>query len=251
MLNKFAVVPEHFILATSSFRPQTDLLDEDDLAVTYGCIEAYHAHCERADVESHVHEGELFAFFNSGEFSGASQPHRHIQLLPVARMREGAENGDWDVLAKRLVGEVEDLPFSTFAEIIRPGMSPAELRAAYLRQYRRACIAVGQFLGRLDVSEGAETQESGPARISYNVAVTRHALIVCPRLADGAPVWDEGEVVGKLALNGTVLAGTALVKSEIEWDALRKDPNELLQVLSAIGLPKRYEGKVRGHLEVN
>lgn len=251
VLNKFAIVPEHFILATSSFRPQTDLLDEDDLAVTYECIEAYHTHCERGDEESRVHEGELFAFFNSGEFSGASQPHRHIQLLPVARMRDGLEDGEWDVLAKRLVGEVKDLPFSTFAEEIEPGMSPRQLWEAYLRLYRRACNAVGAFLGRQDVAEGAQIQVDGPARISYNLAVTRHALTVCPRLADGAPVWDSGEMVGKLSLNGTVLAGTALVKSSIEWDALRKDPNELLQVLSAIGLPKRYEGSVRGHLEVS
>lgn len=251
VLNKFAIVPEHFILATSAFRSQTDLLDEDDLAVTYGCIEAYHTHCERGDEESSAHEGELFAFYNSGEFSGASQPHRHIQLLPVARMRDGVEDGEWDVLAKRLVGEVEDLPFSTFAEEIGPGMSPRELRDAYLRLYRRACAAVGEFVGKRDVSEGTQTQDEGPACISYNLAVTRHALIVCPRLADGAPVWDSGEVVGKLSLNGTVLAGTALVKSSVEWDALRKDPGELLQVLTAIGLPKRFEGGVRGHLEVN
>lgn len=251
VLNKFAIVPEHFILATSSFRSQTDLLDADDLAVTYSCIEAYHTHCERGEEESSVHEGELFAFFNSGEFSGASQPHRHIQLLPVARMRDGLEDGEWDVLAKRLVGEVEDLPFTTFAEEIRPGMAPQELRDVYLRLYRRACAAVGEFLGKRDVAEGAQAQDEGTARISYNLAVTRHALIVCPRLADGAPVWDSGEVIGKLSLNGTVLAGTALVKSSVEWDALRKDPTELLQVLTAIGLPKRYEGKVRGHLEVD
>lgn len=241
VLNKFAIVPEHFILATSTFQPQTDLLDEADLAATYDCIEAYHLHCERGDEESSVGEGELFAFFNSGEFSGASQPHRHIQLLPVARMREDLDDGEWDVLAKRLVGEVKDLPFTTFAEHIEPGVSPRQLRDAYLRLYRRACDAVGRHLKKRDIADGARGQETGPALISYNLAVTRHALIVCPRLADGAAVWDNGEVVGKLALNGTVLAGTALVKDIVEWDALRKDPAELLQVLTAIGLPKKYE----------
>lgn len=209
--------------------------------MTYDCIDAFHTHCERGDEESLVGEGELFAFFNSGEFSGASQPHRHIQLLPVARMREGLEDGEWDVLAKRLVGEERDLPFTTFAEHIEPGMSPRELRDAYLRLYRRACDAVGRHLKKHDIADGAQDQEKGPALISYNLALTRHAIIICPRLADGAPVWDNGEVVGKLALNGTVLAGTALVKDIVEWDALRKDPSELLQVLTAIGLPKRYE----------
>lgn len=46
----------------------------------------------------------LFGFFNSGEHSGASQPHRHIQFLPVASMRSGIDAGKtWDVLADSLV----------------------------------------------------------------------------------------------------------------------------------------------------
>ncbi|SPO00582.1 related to 5',5'''-P-1,P-4-tetraphosphate phosphorylase 2 [Cephalotrichum gorgonifer] len=244
VLNKFAIVPEHFLLVTSSFHPQTDLLEGSDLTATYACIDAYHSYCERGEEESRVGEGELFAFFNSGEFSGASQPHRHIQLLPVARMRDGIEGGEWDVLAKRLVGEVEDLPFTTFAEEIRPGMSAHELRGIYLRLYRRACSAVAKFTGREEIAGRAAGQVGGEAGISYNLAMTRHALIVCPRLAEGAPVWDGGEVVGHLALNGTVLAGTALVKDAAEWDALRNDPEELLQALRTIGLPKRYEEKV-------
>ena len=196
------------------------------------------------ELGSEVGEGELFAFFNSGEFSGASQPHRHIQLLPVSRMREGLEGEEWDVLAKRLVGEVKDLPFTIFAAHIEPGIEGWELREKYLGLYRRACVAVAELLGREEIAHGAETQTSGEARISYNLAMTRHALIVCPRLAEGGPVWEGGEVVGKVSLNGTVLAGTALVKNLAEWDSLRHDPDGLLQVLKVIGVPKRYEEKV-------
>ena len=43
---------------------------------------------------------ELFGFFNSGQYSGASQPHRHIQFLPVESMRSGlGKDSDWRVLA--------------------------------------------------------------------------------------------------------------------------------------------------------
>lgn len=41
MLNKFAVVPGHFILATRAFREQAHVLDESDLESTLACIEAY------------------------------------------------------------------------------------------------------------------------------------------------------------------------------------------------------------------
>ena len=55
ILNKFAVVPEHFILATKENKPQTELLEPDDLAATVACVENY-AQADR----------ELYAFFNSG-----------------------------------------------------------------------------------------------------------------------------------------------------------------------------------------
>jgi ATP adenylyltransferase len=85
-LNKFPIIPQHFILATKINKPQTHLLEENDLAVTYACLKEWEK------------EGEgrrLFAFFNSGGESGASQAHRHLQFLPVECIREGTEGDDW------------------------------------------------------------------------------------------------------------------------------------------------------------
>lgn len=233
MLNKFAIVPEHFLLITRAFKQQTHLLGADDLAAAHACIRAYHEHEGKGQ--------DLFVFFNSGEHSGASQPHRHLQLLPVDKMREGlAEAGgaDWTVLADRLAGGDEErnvraeLPLATFAEKIAGDAEPEALRSAYVRLYRRACAAAGW-----DESElGDLAADDVPAKISYNLGMTRTSLVVCPRVAEGDVVrsWD-GEEVGRLALNGTVLAGTALVKSEAEWDALRADLGQLRRVLGKIG----------------
>lgn len=256
VLNKFAIVPEHFILITRAFKPQTHLLDAEDLAAVYACIRAYHEHGTEGAGRLGGEE-ELFAFFNSGPHSGASQPHRHVQLLPVARMRDGldaagaGEAGRWSVLADRLVAGGEDadegraaarLPFAAFAERLRPEMSASDLRAAYLRLYRRACGAAGD--GQPGERRGEEEEEENDqdggaeARISYNLAVTRGAMVLCPRAAEGDAVRDgEGREVGRLALNGTVLAGTALVKSREEWDALRRDGAQLWEILGRIGVP--------------
>jgi ATP adenylyltransferase len=93
VLNKFPVIPNHFILATTKFKEQTDLLEEQDIEAAYRCIESYGKAGE-----------ELFGFFNSGEHSGASQRHRHIQFLPVESMRSGIEeNSQWTVLADKLI----------------------------------------------------------------------------------------------------------------------------------------------------
>lgn len=271
VLNKFAIVPEHFLLITRHFKPQTHLLEADDLDATYACIRAYHNYGDVKNIGSQgvVEEGrELFAFFNCGEHSGASQPHRHLQLLPVARMRDGldrassggvdAASPSWGVLADRLVGREgyetkgvggEDLPFVTFAERIREELEPGDLHTIYLRLYRKACAAVvaaglgtgsgngdgdGDELSRAYISAGGEGVE---ARISYNLALTRNTMVLLPRTAEGSVVVDQdGREVGRLALNGTVLAGTALVKSQQEWDALRRDPGQLWDVMGKIGV---------------
>lgn len=237
MLNKFAVVPEHFILVTRAFKQQTHLLGADDLAAAHACVRAYHDHDGGGS--------GLFVFFNSGEHSGASQPHRHLQLLPVDKMREGlleagGDGAGWTVLADRLAGDDQEdntggraqLPFATFSERIADDISPEALRSAYVRLYRRACAAAGLDEGEL----GDLAADDVPARISYNLGMTRTSLVVCPRAAEGDVVRSpDGKEVGRLALNGTVLAGTALVKSEVEWDALRADPGQLWGVLGKIG----------------
>ncbi|KAI1457215.1 HIT-like protein [Annulohypoxylon moriforme] len=222
VLNKFAIVPEHFILVTKEFKPQTHVLEKDDIDATFACIQAYHAEGQ-----------ELFAFFNSGPHSGASQPHRHLQLLPIESMRSGLEDVDrgsqWNVLADTLTGSSKKLPFNVFATSIRSDMSAEERHDAYLELYRRAVKTACPDI---------EAHNEGEAQISYNFAMTSNTMALCPRTAEGVMLKSKsGEDIGQVSLNGTVLAGTALVKNQAEWDALREGPDVLLNVLRGIGLP--------------
>lgn len=242
MLNKFAVVPEHFILATTEFKPQTHLLEEADLDATLACLRAYddtkHSSTQELGNERDEtrNDGGLFAFFNCGDHSGASQPHRHIQLLPVARMMDGLpQDSNWTVLADSLTSR--SAPFATFAEKLSSDMPASEVHAAYIRLYRQACRAVAAASSR-DTLTDDEILGEGETRISYNMAMTRNTLVICPRIAEGAKIFSEdGTNIGMVSLNGTVLAGTALVKNVGEWEALKKDPALLSQVLARIGLP--------------
>ncbi|KAJ8128670.1 hypothetical protein O1611_g4963 [Lasiodiplodia mahajangana] len=222
VLNKFAIVPEHFILATKDFKPQTYLLERGDIDAAYACVQAYHGAGK-----------ELFVFFNSGGHSGASQPHRHLQLLPVECMMYGletAEHGsEWAVLADRLCGGEKTVPFTVFTSPINTQMNAEEKHLAYLSLYKHAVRAA-----MADV----EAVEEGEAQISYNFAMTSKCMALCPRIAEGAPIRDDhGREIGNVALNGTVLAGTALVKNKAEWDALRTSSTTLSSVLEAIGVP--------------
>ena len=97
VLNKYPVIPNHFILATKAYKDQRKLLEQDDLAATWACLRAWEAEDgEEAGARGRTpHERRLFAFFNSGEDSGASQPHRHIQFLPVDDMEGDAAGQGW------------------------------------------------------------------------------------------------------------------------------------------------------------
>lgn len=226
VLNKFAITPEHFIIATKDFAPQTHILEEGDLEAALECIRAY--------------DGELFVFFNCGQHSGASQPHRHLQLLPISSMRDGlAPDSPWKVLASS--DNIDGAPFSVFRESISTETTAADLHAAYLRLYRKACREVSNAKGWTVKDKEHET--TGEAQISYNLAMTKDTLVVCPRISDGGAIRVSGseEAIGSLSLNGTLLAGTALVKSETEWNALKSDPSALEQILRTVGVPSQNQ----------
>lgn len=99
VLNKYPVIPNHFILATKENKKQTHVLEQADLEATYACLKAWQADGSGTD------RGSLFAFFNSGDNSGASQPHRHLQFLPVESMHEGEKSAGWDVLVRSVLQE--------------------------------------------------------------------------------------------------------------------------------------------------
>lgn len=63
-LNKFCVTPRHFLLVTKDFKPQTSPLSPLELIAAWQIVKQLGAR------EKHL------AFFNSGELSGASQPHK-------------------------------------------------------------------------------------------------------------------------------------------------------------------------------
>ena len=66
ILNKYPVQPAHLLLITQHWQPQAGWLREADWEAV-------------ADVSADT--GGLW-FFNSSPTAGASQPHRHLQLLP-------------------------------------------------------------------------------------------------------------------------------------------------------------------------
>jgi ATP adenylyltransferase len=74
LLNKFNVVNHHLLLITRAFESQESLLTQADFEALAFCLEEF----------------DSLAFYNSGSAAGASQPHKHLQLIPLPMTAEGA-----------------------------------------------------------------------------------------------------------------------------------------------------------------
>ena len=67
LLNKFNVVDLHLLLVTRDFVDQESPLEHADFLALAACL---------AQLDG-------IGFYNSGEIAGASQPHKHLQLVPT------------------------------------------------------------------------------------------------------------------------------------------------------------------------
>jgi sulfate adenylyltransferase (ADP) / ATP adenylyltransferase len=268
VLNKFPIIKNHFILATKAEKPQTALLEADDLATTYAVLYEWY---ESADENNE----QVFAFFNSGSESGASQAHRHIQFLPVLSMEQcdgleqesamgndsvmevdsnieydtatehGSDTGFWEPLMSTIIqkeskGVQVGLPFAYFWAEIPHEPSPETLLATYLDLHRKADAAMQEYTQENPEYLTADGPDSGHS-FSYNLGMTRSGMILCPRRKEGLMLTDaDGLEVGFVALNGTLLGGTLMVKNEKLFEYMQTEAGALDKVLGAIGLPSQY-----------
>jgi ATP adenylyltransferase len=245
------------------------LLEQDDLEATYAVLEAWQA-------DSSEGQKRLLAFFNSGDHSGASQPHRHLQFLPVEGMRDSEKASDWSLLidlilsspAAKTTGtclyqllamrhltclldghatflQHPSLPFTHFAYPFDSEPSGTQLLDIYDRLYDAAKTAVDAFISSNPNSFALNPTDDGDLPISYNLAMTTAGMVILPRRAEGTMLRrDDGSEIGFAALNGTTLGGTMMVKHQDEWDMLREKPGLLDHILSGIGIPKTSPSKV-------
>jgi ATP adenylyltransferase len=220
------------MLVTKTYKTQTERLEQDDIQAGYACLQNW------GEQEPKDRKRELFAFFNSGEHSGASQPHRHLQFIPVENIAADIPGQKWELLMSRLTTESRDVPFTYFWSPIPLKPSPAQLHQIYSKLYDSAAAVVRDYnkinSGKLEKHDA----EDGSSTFSYNLGMTTSAMVICPRRSEAMPLKrDDGSDIGFTALNGTLLAGSIMVKNQEQWNFLRSRPDVLDDILGAIGIP--------------
>jgi len=166
LLNKFSVLREHLLLVTREYEDQRALLTERDFAALAVCMQ----------------DSEVLAFYNGGTEAGASQAHKHVQVvtLPLSPRHS--------VPMDVLLGKAHpQLPFRHASARLAPGQAarPGEMLATYRELHRAA---------------GLEAPKP------YNLLVTHDWMLVVPRARDRF----EGISINSLAFAGSFFVRDAL-----------------------------------------
>jgi ATP adenylyltransferase len=208
VLNKYPVVAHHLLLVTKAPVPQEAALDRDDFRALARCL---------AEVDG-------LAFYNGGREAGASQAHKHLQLVPLP-----LDAGAWAAPIEAVfdswaatgnVNRLLRLPFRNAFSLL-DGFDD-EIRAAERLEelYAEQLAAIGVL--DLDAPRAANDEPLRPA--PYNLLVTRRWMLAVPR---------SRERFGTISVNALGFAGSLFVRDEEEMQDVRDaGPMRVLRAVS-------------------
>lgn len=191
ILNKFNVVDYHLLIITRAFEEQESLLTLEDFIAMWVCL---------ADIDG-------LAFYNSGKIAGASQRHKHLQVVPLPLSVSGTPT-PIEALFKsaeldNAIATIPDLPFKHALTFLDPTWveSPYIVAAKTLELYHSLLSNVG-----LSVVNG--NQLSG----AYNFLATREWMMIVPR---------SQEHFASISVNSLGFAGALLIRNPEELQLLK------------------------------
>jgi len=202
LLNKFNVLDRHILLVTRHFEDQEQLLNRADFEALWQCLDSL----------------DWLAFYNGGRMAGASQPHKHLQIVPPGI---GSTEGTVPIEAiipfsKAGYGSSLEtfLPFRHTLFALDPTNRGAQAATAALDAYQKG-------LARLDLSEAGDSRQAAP----YNLLLTRRWLLLAPR---------RRECYESVSVNALGFAGSLLVRNTQQSERVRSvGPMNMLKCVGA------------------
>ncbi|GAA5923118.1 uncharacterized protein JCM15063_003539 [Sporobolomyces koalae] len=226
LLNKFCVTPRHFLLVTKDFVKQTTPLSPLEVFAAHSILK------QLGTREKHL------AFFNCGPESGASQPHKHLQFIPLSN---GVAPFDAFIDSNRPQDPRAcfqlPLPYANFTALLDPPSATSEVAAYLGNRFLQLLDLMIDHLRRL--AENSPDLFSGPIRLSnlsYNVIITTSYLHLVPRLHEKYTT-PQGR---HISINSLGFAGMILVKEQEALEDVQKVG--VLAVLKQVGYRPVTEG---------
>jgi sulfate adenylyltransferase (ADP) / ATP adenylyltransferase len=190
LLNKFPLIPHHMLIVTRRFEAQEALLCDADFAALCACL---------AQVDGLI-------FYNGGAAAGASQTHKHLQMVPLPLESTGPPTPiDAVVESARDQKRILTVPGLLFPHAFT-GLNPAlfehpddavaQVSSLYSQLHRRISIHV--------IEHNGERHGSDP----WNLLVTRRWMLAVPR---------RREDFQGVSINALGFAGSLFVRDEQQF----------------------------------
>ena len=193
LLNKFNVAKYHLLIVTREYEEQDTWLNQRDFEAMWATL---------AEIDGLV-------FYNGGKTAGASQRHKHLQLVPFPLIPEGPKLPIEEAIAsaqfKNGVGTTACFPF-------RHVIVPLGAAEATLERYSTLLQAVGMSI----------TQQPK----AYNLLATREWMLIVPR---------SQESFRSISVNSLGFAGTLLARDRQQLKLLKEA--KPLTVLTQVAFP--------------
>lgn len=222
LFNKFSLVPNHVLVITKGFASKLRLgkvsvlillLEYENQAQKIR-QETFGAVLEVARLYETPENIEWLGFFNSGPKAGASQCHKHLQLVPVECMMVPLEAAFSENLHASPKQMLEIAAFSGFRHaFVRLGLGGTELDSQYMKEsYERL----------MELMENPS---------SYNLLFTKRWMLLVPRRSS---ITTDG-----FGFNALAYAGYFMVKSREELESFMRRPSGPVRVLTELASPKQ------------
>jgi ATP adenylyltransferase len=201
LLNRFPVFKRHLLIVTRNFEDQAEPLNIDDFQAIWKCMAEY----------------EALGFYNGGPSAGASQRHKHLQMvsLPLAPCGPGVPIEPLlDLLT--ITGDVGCSSQLPFPHCVAP--LPSKLEVSTTAAAELTLGLYHRMLGEIGL-------DPATPRRAYNLLLTRRWMLLVPR---------SREKFAAISLNALAFAGHFLVQSRAELEVLQeRGPLSVLQYVAS------------------
>lgn len=192
LLNKFNVVDHHLLIVTRAFEEQTDLLNLEDFEALCFCMQ----------------EVDGLAFFNGGKTAGASQRHKHLQLIPLPFLDNVVHLPIGKAIAKinfaDSISKIASFPFRhAIAYLNLSAEDSPQIAAQTMLQKYHALL--NQIYRNTD---NKIKQQPG----AYNFLATREWMLLVPRTQ---------EAYQNISINSLGFAGSLFVRDRSSLELLK------------------------------
>lgn len=188
VLNKFNVVDHHLLMVTRAFDSQDSALNPADFDAAWRVLTQYPS----------------LVFYNSGAEAGASEPHRHLQAVPLPLAEGNAELPIESLFTGTGPRGMAGLPFLHRFYRLPPG-TVGDLK-------RATGIAFELYRAAVSELELETAPAAGSALKPYNMLLTRDWLLVVPR---------RKERFQTISINALGFAGALLVRTQEELEVVK------------------------------